>query len=162
MAQLLISVKDVGLPEGLCHVLGEQLLLCDLNADTLLFLALLLLADAGFLDLLERVLLLRLEANLAIQGLLGTLADSSGLLDKARIGRTVLVVPEGVLMAWLGTEPSRRGQFYKEQIRQQINLLIVSGSGLNTLLISVMLCLRVDCFWPYSFNFSRLGIKLLA
>lgn len=107
VAHFFISVKHISLAHCLSHVFAEDLLLLDCDPYTLLLLTALLLANARVLNSLQFVLLLRLEGNLALQGLLSTPAETGRFIDVTGEVLSVLVVAESVLVGWLRTEPCR-------------------------------------------------------
>jgi len=94
------------------------------------------------LNLLEFVLLLLLELHFGVHGQLGAAAKSLGLRDVSWVVVSVLVVSEGVLVCWLGTESSRWLQLDSIRVRSEsvihLGNTLLQGFRLLTVLLELV------------------------
>lgn len=139
MAHFFISVKHISLAHRLSHVFAQDLLLLDGDPYALLLLTALFLTNARVLNSLQFVFLLRLEGNLALKGLLSTLAETVRFIDVAGVVLFVLVVAERVLVGWLCTEPGRGGQFDGIGVRSEHFVNVSDGLLKSGLLLTILL-----------------------
>ena len=132
----------------------------DLNSGSAVFLPLSLCIHLGLYSRLHLFTFLNLKLDLSIQCQIKSVCNAVSLADIPWGLRALLETAEGVRMAWLRTKSCSRHQIYK-RVNQSCSLML-SGSGLNVLLTSMIDYLSVDCFYPYSFSLDRLGTRFCA